>query len=1407
MPDSPKIFTNKIPGLLAFFLILVLPFQARAQETVLEITDIQLSNHTGNAFVVSWRTNRPTTENQLIYGKDKFNPESVVNSSIEGPSQVHYAQVIFLDINVAYFYKVRSDGLEKSVSPTGIDSVITGEQVQPGWSTNLIGNVIDQITGDPMENVLVRSFYKWFRNVGDTVKYDSTMWFAVLTNQEGNFNFDIANYRTYENGILGLPEYIPSQTWLFLEILSASQGIERDSVLLTVVRTPGNFQDLGTYEIIDIAKKASRGIINASSPVLSNGTSASVVQVTVLDELDQPVPNVELQLRATPDRGVKYLQPQQPTDVNGQTWGLLFSEVAETKTVRAINVSSPDSTELDTFALVSFLSAATADYTLDNTPPFIYFTTEHPNTQNVAGPYRITSSVVDNFMVRVKLIWTTKSSIFADTVEMTNTLGTNDYTGDIPGQPFNSVVQYLVIAEDSMGLKSSKPDSIHVNPFIPAYRFDVLSDTAVAAPKMGITLTTDALSTLNSNLPVRIHTWITSTMGVKSAVIKWRNLLKGLTFFDVPMQHYGAHYWGELQSQPLGSSIEYFIQVTDSLGQVEKDGRLAPNYGLYNYEILTLASLGTVSFADTTNILGTSDVRKSRFASLADLNNDGVIDVVVANYGEPNNIYHYNHVLGLEDKTFESFVGIQQPDNSTCVAVADFNADDNLDIVFANDGGQNRLFMNNGHGRFEDVSLKLFAPTGMTYLPEGEWGSRCVVANDFNGDGAIDLFFANSSVTGGEKNRLFYNDSLGVFCDVTDLKMISHPADQSVWAVAGDLNGDGATDIVIINRAQDHAWLRNHGAGVFQYNQLTSESAAQATGGDLADVDGDGDLDLVVAQNETQQNELFLNNGNGGFAKDTEGRLPPESSNTVGVKFFDANADGYIDLYYINYGEPNPLLLNNGQGFFYEAPAGMIPAWSSTSRALAVTDFNQDNRVDLYLCEESWRNTLIHSRYFSPDDGARPSEFDLVAPAGGDTINTPTTTFIWGSSTSTDSTDILCYEFWLSLDSLFTINNIISQIPDLSDTTVTVPNLTDNTRYWWKVLVRGKSGFTVSSRQTNGFLLLESHQGQGPEFMVLVSRNPVFIGHITFYIISSETLRADPTVKVNLENVPVTRVGQNDIWRAQYTTRSSFLLTVTGENAAGRLGEFTNAYSSVLASAGLGFVLSTPEGKAWLSVDAASAGGGLLVLAQANQPVHNEKIKAKLARLSGLAGIQPENLEALLEGESYTFSAIQGSLQGSALISIKASGKEPDQGLAVCLLKSAQWQPLQTYFDPATGTYSARTGQLGTFALRPTGAGSAVLPKAGSFWLAQNSPNPFNPTTFITYSVPGPDPVTRLTIKIYSLRGQLVRTLVDCSRQPGTYAVQWNGRSDDGKDLPSGVYFYRMNAPGTSITRKMVLLR
>ena len=101
-------------------------------------------------------------------------------------------------------------------------------------------------------------------------------------------------------------------------------------------------------------------------------------------------------------------------------------------------------------------------------------------------------------------------------------------------------------------------------------------------------------------------------------------------------------------------------------------------------------------------------------------------------------------------------------------------------------------------------------------------------------------------------------------------------------------------------------------------------------------------------------------------------------------------------------------------------------------------------------------------------------------------------------------------------------------------------------------------------------------------------------------------------------------------------------------------------------------------------------------------------------------------------------------------------------------------------------------------------AGTARLPKV--FSLAQNSPNPFNPATTISYSVPE-GTLVQVKLTVYNIRGQLVRTLVDEVREPGSYTVYWDGRNDAGRQVASGVYFYRMRAGDFVQTRKMVLLK
>ncbi|MBN2288540.1 MAG: T9SS type A sorting domain-containing protein [Candidatus Glassbacteria bacterium] len=98
----------------------------------------------------------------------------------------------------------------------------------------------------------------------------------------------------------------------------------------------------------------------------------------------------------------------------------------------------------------------------------------------------------------------------------------------------------------------------------------------------------------------------------------------------------------------------------------------------------------------------------------------------------------------------------------------------------------------------------------------------------------------------------------------------------------------------------------------------------------------------------------------------------------------------------------------------------------------------------------------------------------------------------------------------------------------------------------------------------------------------------------------------------------------------------------------------------------------------------------------------------------------------------------------------------------------------------------------------------ASLPK--KFTLEQNSPNPFNPATAISYSVPEVFS-GQVNLRVFNLRGRLVRVLVDEIKEAGNYTVFWDGMDDAGRQIASGVYLYRMKAGNFVRTRKMVLLK
>jgi hypothetical protein len=97
------------------------------------------------------------------------------------------------------------------------------------------------------------------------------------------------------------------------------------------------------------------------------------------------------------------------------------------------------------------------------------------------------------------------------------------------------------------------------------------------------------------------------------------------------------------------------------------------------------------------------------------------------------------------------------------------------------------------------------------------------------------------------------------------------------------------------------------------------------------------------------------------------------------------------------------------------------------------------------------------------------------------------------------------------------------------------------------------------------------------------------------------------------------------------------------------------------------------------------------------------------------------------------------------------------------------------------------------------------LPKA--FSLGQNFPNPFNPSTVISYTIPDESEEIAVRLTVFNMRAQLVKTLVDKVQQPGIYTVNWDGIDNRGRSVSSGVYFYRLSAGQFVSMRKMVLLK
>jgi enediyne biosynthesis protein E4 len=385
-----------------------------------------------------------------------------------------------------------------------------------------------------------------------------------------------------------------------------------------------------------------------------------------------------------------------------------------------------------------------------------------------------------------------------------------------------------------------------------------------------------------------------------------------------------------------------------------------------------------------------------------DYDNDGWMDIFLVNSGrcdfydpDPslrNALYKNNRDGTFTDVTEKAGVG--GVGYGQGVAVGDYDGDGFADL-FVTGYGRSVLYHNNGDGTFTDLTAK-------SGISTPGWAASAVWF-DYDNDGRLDLFvcryvdfdkakhhrctapkvaglpdqaaYCNPRSYGPTASWLFRNNGDGTFTDVSQSSGIAERRGKALGVVATDINNDGRFDLFVANDTVADFLFINHENSRFEdigeQSGVAYSAEGRPRGGmgvDSADYNQDGWMDLFVTNLDREMFAMYKNNRDETFDDDALRNGIAAATKLMsgwGLKFFDLDNDGNLDLFLVN-GEPDdqvaraeprvsyrePLMLFKNTGTTFKnisADSGPIFQRQMASRGLAIGDFDNDGAVDVLI--------------------------------------------------------------------------------------------------------------------------------------------------------------------------------------------------------------------------------------------------------------------------------------------------------------------------------------------------------------------------------------------------------------------------------------------------------------------------